>query len=87
MTEFKRWHKWFIAVNGRSPTTWEAWNGALQYVKESRPTVRWKPPVQHTEPAICPRCDGRGHFGSADLAQRIEVCPECHGTGKQQASR
>jgi hypothetical protein len=74
MTEFARWHKRFCLENGHKPDAWDAWHGALQYIKESRPNVRKA--VQQTKYAtykegFCPVCN------IATYKATVNICPSC----------
>jgi DnaJ-class molecular chaperone len=79
MTEFARWHKWFCRERGHKPDAWDAWHGALQYIKESRPTVRKA--VQQRKGVICPCCDGEGRLPDTHNGG-TKRCEYCKGTGR-----
>jgi hypothetical protein len=71
MTEFARWHKWFCRERGHKPDAWDAWHGALQYIKEARPTVRKA--VQQRK--ACNNADKVQCLGCGEWFINIDGCP------------
>ena len=49
---------------------WVLWADVAPYIKEARPTVRAKRPVQQAKYAICPKCKRRFRYKQV-------FCPEC----------
>jgi excinuclease UvrABC ATPase subunit len=62
----------------------DAWFFIVAKAKESRSTVRRKPPVQQRKGKICPSCDGSGTMWFADSFDRDngKPCSLCKGTGR-----
>lgn len=48
-------------------------------IKEARPTVRAKRPVQQRKADICPRCEDSGLVPDDRNSYGVRTCPKCRG--------